>query len=42
MEMVGIQDRFGQSGKAEELGEEYQLTAPHIVQAVGRVIKRKI
>ena len=32
--MVGVQDRFGQSGKPEELKKEYGLTADDIVKAV--------
>ena len=31
---VGIQDRFGQSGKVQELYEEYGLTSKHIAQKV--------
>jgi len=34
---IGIQDRFGQSGKPAALLEEYGLTADHIVQAVKNV-----
>lgn len=40
-EFVGIDDRFGQSGKPEELYKEYKLDAACIVEAVERVIKRK-
>ena len=32
--MVGIQDRFGQSGKPEELKKEHNITAADIVKAV--------
>jgi transketolase len=31
---VGVEDRFGQSGKVQELYEEYGLTAKHIAQKV--------
>ncbi len=31
---VGVHDRFGQSGKVQELYEEYGLTAKHIAQKV--------
>jgi transketolase len=31
---VGVDDRFGQSGKVQELYEEYGLTAKHIAQKV--------
>lgn len=41
MEFVGIQDRFGQSGKPFELMKEYGLTAEDIVAAVERVVGRK-
>jgi len=34
MRRVGVQDRFGQSGKADELMKEYGLDAAAIVQAV--------
>ncbi len=35
---IGIQDRFGKSGKPEELLEMYGLTANHIVQKVKEAI----
>lgn len=41
IEMVGMKDQFGQSGKAEELLDHYHLRAPDIVQAVRKVLKRK-
>lgn len=41
VEMVGVQDRFGQSGKPAELLKEYGLTAADIVAAVKKVLKRK-
>ncbi len=41
IEMVGIQNRFGQSGTPRELLEHYGLTAPHIVEACLRVLTRK-
>jgi transketolase len=31
---VGVDDRFGQSGKPQELYEEYGLTAKHIIEKV--------
>jgi transketolase len=36
---VGIDDRFGQSGKPQELYEEYGLTAKHIVEKIRSVIR---
>ena len=35
---IGIEDRFGQSGKMQELYEEYGLTAKHIAEKVRSVI----
>jgi transketolase len=36
---VGVEDRFGQSGKPQELYEEYGLTAKHIAEKVRNVIR---
>ncbi len=41
IEMVAVNDRFGQSGKPEELLAEYGLEAQNIVEATMRVINRK-
>lgn len=41
MEFVGVRDKFGQSGKPEELLEYYGLGVKDIKEAVKRVIKRK-
>lgn len=41
LERIGIQDRFGESGEPRELLEAFGLTAPSIIQAVLKVIKRK-
>jgi len=41
LEMVAVNDSFGQSGTPDELMKEYGLDAAHIVTAVERVIKRK-
>jgi len=41
MEILGVQDRFGQSGKPKELFEEYELTKENIIKAVKKVITRK-
>lgn len=38
---VGIQDRFGQSGKPAHLFEEYGLTAQSIIDAVKRTVAEK-
>jgi transketolase len=34
---LGIQDRFGHSGSAKELLDEFGLTAPHIADAVRKM-----
>lgn len=41
MEMLGVQDRFGQSGKPKELFTEYGLTKDDIMKSVKKVITRK-
>lgn len=41
IEMIGVQDRFGESGQTEELMKEYGLLADNIKEAVKKVIKRK-
>ncbi len=42
IERVGLEDTFGQSGTPDELLEHYKLTAPWIIKAAKRVIKRKL
>jgi transketolase len=41
MEIVAVDDKFGQSGKPMELLEEYHLTHPYIVEAARKAISRK-
>ena len=41
MELIGIEDRFGESGESDELMEKYGLTSTNIVKAVKNVLKRK-
>ncbi len=41
IEMIGIEDKFGESGDPKELLEKYKLTAKHIIQTAKKVIKRK-
>lgn len=36
---IGVDDRFGQSGKMQELYEEYGLTAKHIAEKIKSVIR---
>ncbi len=41
VEMVGVNDTFGESGTPDELMEKYGLKDRHIVEAVQRVMKKK-
>lgn len=41
LEMVAVNDRFGESGQPNELMVHYGLSASHIVEAVSKVIARK-
>lgn len=41
IEMVGVQDRFGQVGSVDFLKKEYNLTAMDIIDAARRVFARK-
>lgn len=41
VEMVGVKDRFGESGEPDELWDVFELSYPHIVKAVQRALKRK-
>lgn len=41
VEMVGMQDTFGESGKPDELIEKYGMGAGSVVEAVKKVIQRK-
>ncbi len=41
MEMVAVQDSFGESGTPEELMEKYGLSEENIVAAVEKVLRRK-
>ncbi len=36
---VGVEDRFGQSGKPQELYEEYGLTSKHIAEKIRSIIR---
>ncbi len=38
---IGMQDRFGETGKPQELLEHFGLTAPHIIKAAKQFIKKK-
>ena len=41
VEFVGINNTYAESGTPDQLMEKYGLTAPHVVNAVKRVVKRK-
>jgi transketolase len=41
VEFIGVNDKFGQSGKPEELLELYGMSEKHIKEAVKKVLKRK-
>lgn len=41
MEMVGVNDSFGESGKPEELMEKYGLNTSSIIEAAKRAVSRK-
>lgn len=41
MELIGVRDSFGESGKPEQLLEAYGLKDKNIVEAVRKVLKRK-
>jgi len=42
MEMVAVNDSFGESGTPDQLMAKYHIDTPDVVAAVERVIKRKI
>ena len=41
VELVGVNDSFGESGTPEQLLEKYGLGSTHIVAAVEKVLARK-
>lgn len=41
VEMIGIQDQFGEVGNLDYLAERFELKAEHIEQAVKKVLERK-
>jgi len=41
IEMIGVQDRWGESGSPDELMKEFHLLAEDIKKAVKKVIRRK-
>lgn len=42
IEFIGVRDKFGESGKAQELWEKYGLTAKHIAAAVLKTVKKSV
>ena len=41
MEIIGVKDRFGESGEPNELLEKFGLTAKNIIESAKRAMKRK-
>lgn len=41
MEMVGVQDSFGESGQPQELMDKYGLNQENIEMKIRSVLKRK-
>ena len=41
MKMIGVKDRFGESGTPEELMEHFGLTARHIARAARRLLEER-
>lgn len=41
MEFIGMQDRYGESGEAEELLAKFGMKSVDIIEAIRRVVKRK-
>ena len=41
MEIIGVKDRFGESGEPSELLEKFGLTAQNIIESAKKAIKRK-
>ena len=41
MKRVGIEDKYGESGKPDELYEKYGLSANHVAEQVRKIIKRE-
>ncbi len=41
MEMIGVQDQFGEVGNLDYLADRFQLTAPYIVEAAKKAVARK-
>ena len=41
VEMVAVNDSFGESGTPEDLMKKYHIDTPDVVAAAGRVLKRR-
>ena len=41
MKRIGMEDRYGESGKAAELYDKYGLSAEHVASKVKEIIKKK-
>ena len=42
MKRIGVEDRYGESGKPDQLYDKYGLSAKHIVEKVKKTIKKRI
>ena len=40
--MVAVNDSFGESGKPDELMKKYGIDTPNVVEAVEKVLKRRL
>ena len=40
--MIGMKDKFGESGKPDELMQKYEMKAEHIVSAVKKMLKKDL
>ena len=41
LERVGVKDRFGESGEADQMLEVMEISAPYIAEAARRAVARK-
>ena len=41
MKRIGMEDKYGESGKPDELYDKYGLSAKHIVENVKKIVKKK-
>ena len=41
MKRIGVEDKYGESGKPDELYDKYGLSAKHVAEKVKTTIKKK-